>query len=135
MTKAKFKIIIKIKDFLKRVYVNTSNREVFRVTMMKEKAWDKKLNIDTIGRDASKEDEYHYPYEPTPYSVLEKLVESNYISKDNIVIDYGCGKGRVGFFLNNRLGCKVIGIDFDEKMCDLARKNLLDYGKCRNMNI
>lgn len=26
--------------------------------MLKELEWDKKLNIDTIGRDASKEDEY-----------------------------------------------------------------------------
>lgn len=113
--------------------LNTCDREEFRVSMMNEKAWDKKLNIDTIGRDASKEDEYHYPYEPTPYSVLERLVESNYISRDNIVIDYGCGKGRVGFFLNNSLGCKVIGIDFDEKMCDFARKNLLGYGKCSDI--
>ena len=36
---------------------------------MTEKGWAKKLNIDTAGRDASKEDTYHYPYEPTPYCV------------------------------------------------------------------
>lgn len=95
----------------------------------REKDWDKKLNIDTIGRDASKEDVYHYPYEPTPYCVLERLVESEYISNDNILIDYGCGKGRVSFFLNHKLGCKVVGIDFDERMCETARENLVKYGK------
>ena len=93
----------------------------------KEFDWDRTLNIDTIGRDDAKEDAYHYPYEPTPYSVLERLVKSNYISDENIVIDYGCGKGRVGFFLYDNLGCKVIGIDFDERMCEAARKNCLNY--------
>lgn len=91
---------------------------------MTEKDWDKQLNIDTIGRDASKEDDYHYPYEPTPYSVLERLVESGYITKENAVIDYGCGKGRVGCFLHTQIGCRVIGIDFDEKLCCIAKKNL-----------
>lgn len=89
--------------------------------------WDKKLNIDTIGRDDSKEDAYHYPYEPTPYLVLERLVEENYIDKYNIVVDYGCGKGRVSFFLNAKLGCKTIGVDFDERMISCALKNLERY--------
>lgn len=89
--------------------------------------WEKKLNIDTSKCDASKEDAHHYPYEPTPYSVLERLVESETISSENVLIDYGCGKGRVGFFLHNWCKCKVIGIDFDERMCDAAQKNLLNY--------
>ena len=99
---------------------------------MIEKDWDKKLNITTCGRDASKEDAYHYPYEPTPYSVLERLVESEYISSESIVVDYGCGKGRVGFFLNHKLDCKVVGIDFDERMYKMAQENLLSYDKCMN---
>ncbi len=94
---------------------------------IKETELDYQLNIDTCGRDACKEDDYHYPYEPTPYCVLERLVENDYISYDNIVIDYGCGKGRIAFFLNDRLGCKVIGIDFDERMYIAARKNLQSY--------
>ncbi len=95
--------------------------------MKQEKDWDKKLNIDTIGRDDSKEDACHYPYEPTPYCVLERLADSGYISDENLVIDYGCGKGRVGFFLNHQLGCKVIGLDFDERMCQVAYENLQNY--------
>ncbi len=92
---------------------------------LNEKEWDKKLNIDTIGRDASKEDAYHYPYEPTPYCVLERLAESGYIDSESSVVDYGCGKGRVGFFLNDQVGCKVIGVDFDENMCQKAQENRL----------
>ena len=62
---------------------------------MTEKNWDKKLHIQTTGRDDSKADAYHHPYEPTPYKVLESLADSEYILKENIVADYGCGKGRV----------------------------------------
>ena len=38
--------------------------------------WDKLLNIRTTGRDDSRADQYRYPYEPTPYSVLERLAVS-----------------------------------------------------------
>ena len=94
---------------------------------MTEQEWDQKLHIDTIGRDASMEDAYHHPYEPTPYTVLERIVESGYLSSYNKVIDYGCGKGRVGFFLGSQLGCKTVGIEFDAKICDEARENLAKW--------
>lgn len=90
---------------------------------MTEKEWDKKLKIDTCGRLDSHADEYHHPYEPTPYPVLERLAESGYITADNKVIDYGCGKGRVGFFLSYKIGCPVAGIEYNEKICSGALEN------------
>lgn len=38
-----------------------------------ENKWDKLLKIHTMGRDDSNAGQYYYPYEPTPYSVLERL--------------------------------------------------------------
>ena len=67
-----------------------------------EHTWDKLLNIKTTGRDESGADQYHHPYEPTPYCVLERLAESGLFCKDDVVLDYGCGKGRVGFFFSYR---------------------------------
>lgn len=90
---------------------------------MTEQQWDKKLKIKTSGRDDTHSDEYHYPYEPTPYSVLERLAESGYIERENIVVDYGCGKGRVGFFLNSQIGCDVLGIEYNEKIFAVAEQN------------
>lgn len=49
--------------------------------------WEKRLNIYTSECDASREDAYHYPYEPTSYAVLERLAESDYISRENIGLD------------------------------------------------
>ena len=38
--------------------------------MSTDEKWDRLLGIRTSGRDDSRSDTYHYPYEPTPYSVL-----------------------------------------------------------------
>ena len=92
-----------------------------------ENSMDKQLKIQTIGRDDSKEDGYHHPYEPTPYTVLERLIESGYITKENIIVDYGCGKGRVDFYLSAQIGCQTIGIDFDERMIKKALENNRDF--------
>lgn len=89
--------------------------------------WDKKLKIYTDGRDDYKEDEHHYPYEPTPYVVLERLAESEYLDSENILIDYGCGKGRVGFFLGHRIGCQTVGVEYDERIYKTAKQNQETY--------
>ena len=81
------------------------------------------MRIQTCGRDETGADEYHHPYEPTPYSVLERLADSGLISKDDAVLDYGCGKGRVGFFLAYRTKAKTIGIEYDERIYQGALEN------------
>ena len=89
----------------------------------REKEWDKLLQIKTGGRDETNADEYHHPYEPTPYRVLERLVNSGLVGKDDVVLDYGCGKGRVGFFLSYRTKAKTIGIEYDERIYQDALEN------------
>ena len=88
-----------------------------------EKTWDASLRIQTCGRDELGADEYHHPYEPTPYSVLERLAGSCFIGKNDAVLDYGCGKGRVGFFLSYRTKAKTIGIEYDERIYGSALEN------------
>ena len=88
-----------------------------------ENTWDKLLQIKTTGRDETNADAYHHPYEPTPYSILERLAKSGLISNDDVVLDYGCGKGRVGFFLSYRLKAKTIGIEYDERIYQRALEN------------
>ncbi len=89
----------------------------------KETAWDKLLKIKTSGRDDSMANHINYPYEPTPYTVLERLAGSEYIGKHNTLLDYGCGKGRVDFFMAYQTGCRSIGIDYDERLVRAAQKN------------
>jgi len=88
-----------------------------------ENTWDASLRIQTCGRDELGADEYHHPYEPTPYSVLERLANSGLIGKDDVVLDYGCGKGRVSFFLSYRTKANTIGIEYDDRIYESALKN------------
>lgn len=89
----------------------------------KEAEWDRVLQIKTLGRDDSNSDQYRYPYEPTPYSVLERLANSGYIRKNNVLADYGCGKGRVDFFLSYQTRCRSVGIEYDKRIFQRAEEN------------
>lgn len=89
----------------------------------KELQWDKLLKIKTTGRDDSKADQYRYPYEPTPYCVLERLANSGLIRKKDKLLDYGTGKGRVCFYLSYQTRCESIGIEYDERIFAGAEEN------------
>lgn len=88
-----------------------------------EERWDRLLRIRTMGRDDSSADQYRYPYEPTPYSVLERLANSGLIRKNHVLLDYGCGKGRVDFFLSYQTRCQSIGVEYEERICEKALQN------------
>ena len=88
-----------------------------------EVRWNRLLRIKTAGRDDSSADQYRYPYEPTPYSVLERLAGSGWIRKGNILLDYGCGKGRVGLFLSCQTRCRSIGVEYDPRIYEKALEN------------
>lgn len=81
------------------------------------------MQISTAGRDETNADEYHHPYEPTDYCVLERLAKSGFLGEEDVVLDYGCGKGRVGFFLSYRTRARSIGIEYDEHIYKDALNN------------
>ena len=88
-----------------------------------ETQWDKLLKIKTTGRDDSHSDQYRYPYEPTSYMVLERLANSGLIRKNNTLLDYGTGKGRVCFYLSYQTRCRAICIEYDEAIYQKAIAN------------
>lgn len=90
---------------------------------MNEEKWDRLLQIKTMGRDDSHADQYRYPYEPTPYPVLERLANTGYIRKGDKLLDYGCGKGRVDLFLAYQTRCQSVGIEYDERIWEKAVAN------------
>ena len=95
---------------------------------MTERAWEEKLKIRTAGREDAHADALHYPYEPTPYDVLERLGKSRYLTRKSRLVDYGCGKGRVGFYLRQTVGCTVTGIEYDRRLWQAALDNLARSG-------
>lgn len=88
-----------------------------------EQQWEQILQIKTSGRDDSRSDGDHHPYEATDYCVLERLANSGYIGKKHTLIDYGSGKGRVAVFMAYQTGCRVIGVEYDERLYERALIN------------
>lgn len=99
-----------------------------------ELTWDKLLKIKTTGRDDSNADQYKYPYEPTPYCVLERLADSGLIRKNNVLLDYGCGKGRVDFFMAYQTRCKAVGIEYNQRIFNGAVLNKENAASGRRIN-
>lgn len=89
--------------------------------------WEKRLNILTAARGFERDDKNHSRYEATSYAVLSRLARSGFIRRDDVLVDYGCGKGRVGFFMNHVLGLKTIGVEYNADLYARAMENLASY--------
>jgi SAM-dependent methyltransferase len=65
-------------------------------------------------------------YIPTPFTVLPEIL--NYVHRNDVVVDIGCGKGRVIWFLGSRLRLKkIVGIEIVPELAERARRNLERY--------
>ena len=97
-----------------------------------DRAWDRALRVQTTGWEDEQGTKF-MPYEPTPYSVLLRIAGSGLITPADRVLDYGCGKGRVAFFLASRVGCRVTGIDRSEKLIAMAEENRAAFAEAEKV--
>ena len=91
--------------------------------------YDRTLNVKTADMQMGIHRSFTYHrYEPTPYEALDTLFQQyeSPTSKDH-VIDFGCGKGRLNFYLADRFGARVTGIEMSEELIRVAQTNLADY--------
>ncbi|QFK70230.1 methyltransferase domain-containing protein [Pradoshia sp. D12] len=95
---------------------------------MNEKDYDDLLHIKTVGNQTGFYNSMHYHrYEPTPYWVLEKLLDEYDLNSDDHMVDFGCGKGRLNFFLHYKTGAFVSGVEMNEQFINEAEENLKNY--------
>ena len=88
---------------------------------MKEYQYDKLLNIKTTGNQWGFPSTTHYnPYEPTLYYALEALFDHYELNREDHIIDFGSGKGRLSFFIDYYFQAKVTGIEMNEKFYNMA---------------
>lgn len=59
---------------------------------------------------------------PGGFPATLKNLESISISKDDLVLDAGCGSGLTACHLAKNIGCQVIGIDINEEMIEKAHQ-------------
>ncbi|MDM5328576.1 methyltransferase [Neobacillus sp. CF12] len=95
---------------------------------MKEMNYDELLNIETEGNQRGYNKSFHYHrYEPTPYSALEKLFAEYELTSSDHIVDFGCGKGRLNFFIHHLFQSSVTGVEMNEKLFEEALENKASY--------
>lgn len=96
--------------------------------VVREHYYEKRLGIVTIEPRPIKYDTSLYKdavlYQPTPYSILERMMVYLQLKTDDVFIDLGCGEGRVIFFVARQKLKKVVGVECNEELVDLADRNL-----------
>lgn len=101
---------------------------------MKEKYYDKLLNINTMGIQNWKSTSAHnHPYEPTLYIALEELFEHYKLSEEDHIVDFGCGMGRLIFYINYYFNSYVTGVEISDRYYEEALINKINYEK-KNKN-
>ncbi|MCF2647389.1 methyltransferase [Niallia circulans] len=94
--------------------------------------YDKLLHIETekMQLGFNKSSHYHR-YEPTPYEHLEQLFQEFPLYETDHIVDFGCGKGRLNFFIHHLFQSTVTGIEMNEEYYQDALVNLEHYSKNR----
>jgi ribosomal protein L11 methylase PrmA len=64
----------------------------------------------------------------TPEELVPLLLEFADISGDDIVYDLGCGDGRILIEAAKRFGCRAVGYEYDESLCEIARTKAESQG-------
>lgn len=102
---------------------------------MNEQYYENLLNIKTSGKQDLEETTIHYNrYEPTEYEALNKLCEEYEFKSTDSVVDFGCGKGRLNFYLNYFYKCRVTGIEMNKYFYKQALENKKSYLKEHKRN-
>ena len=60
---------------------------------------------------------------PTPQDMVDKLLTVAEVTPKDIVYDLGAGDGVISITAAKRFGARSVGIEYDQKMADFARKN------------
>lgn len=96
---------------------------------------DEELGIHTEEVQIDNTDSFHYHrYEPTPYEVLEELFYNYTPEKTDVIVDYGCGLGRVNFYVESRFSLASTGVEYTDRYYQKALRNKETYlGKKENI--
>jgi SAM-dependent methyltransferase len=63
-------------------------------------------------------------YVPTPHDVVEKMLELAAVKKTDVLLDLGCGDGRIVVAAAKKYGCKATGYDIDPVRVAESQENI-----------
>lgn len=96
--------------------------------MHSEKNRDDFLRIQTgsMGERANDTHHYHH-YEATSYWMLDELFDVYDMNQAGTFVDFGCGKGRVLFYVHHYVDLPVVGVEMNDQLYREALINEASY--------
>lgn len=71
----------------------------------------------------------------TSYEALDSIFDYASPRPDDVIVDVGCGKGRVlSFFIRKKYPNRIIGIELDPQIAEQTRKNMEKYSNIEVLN-
>ena len=86
-------------------------------------AWEARLNIRTRGRLKHDLDPDAHSCVSCAYTVIRRILDRLEMTKRDILVDIGCGKGRVVCCAARHRIRKAVGVEIHPALCSIARKN------------
>ena len=75
------------------------------------------------------------PYVPTPQDVVDRMLAFAAVGKDDLVVDLGCGDGRIPITAARTYGARGIGVDIDPQRNAEANANATAAGVTHQVTI
>jgi precorrin-6B methylase 2 len=68
------------------------------------------------------------PYYPSPEDVVDRMLALARVTKEDTVLDLGCGDGRIPIRAAQKYGARGIGVDIDPKRIEESKANAKKAG-------
>ncbi|MGB8434852.1 MAG: methyltransferase domain-containing protein [Burkholderiales bacterium] len=68
------------------------------------------------------------PYVPTPWPIVDAMLDLARIERDELLIDLGSGDGRLVVTAAKRFGARGFGVDINPELVTLANRNAMEAG-------
>lgn len=75
------------------------------------------------------------PYLETPHALLGPLLAFADVGPNDLLVDLGCGDGRIVVDAARRTGCRARGVELDRDLAELARANVAAAGLAERVEI
>ncbi len=107
------------------IYFRSGDKDVgYRLTVGRPYAfrYDDKKNVDLYQASHGRTDVPDLaPYLPTPMPVVDMMLIMARVKNTDVVVDLGCGDGRIVIAAAKKCGARGIGIELDPELCRVAR--------------
>jgi len=68
------------------------------------------------------------PFVPSPIEIIERMLESANVKRGDVVVDLGCGDGRILVTAVQKFGAKAVGIELNPKLVKEASEMIARLG-------